>query len=383
MKRTMKFVLPLFFLAVIGMVSCQKDDKIEPISSEEALAVSANVRNEVFATIGNVVETPAFSAIANLSILLDVDLFDKAHQVFPELLSINNLVNPQNIGVESVKMFSTGVKNDDDFLSMFGTFTWNPETGEFDFASNQSNKIVILFPADGNTGNNNAQLTISGYSFLTHSDGYTFPTGLGIELTVNQKVEFSLTYALSVLENLVIKEGVVSATLADLSLDLKLTLNSSSKGLNARVEHSLKKGSVSVTSSNLAVVMPGLSEIVLFDEFEDIDEDTGFIPSTIQGFLQIAGVKMDLEITPLKFMNALFTPNYEPSANDEQIYADNFNVQFLLYPENEHFGDLVFRWVPEQNNAIPFIRFKDKKEVELFEAFGLSNQDLEIFEDLL
>lgn len=367
MKTKIKIFAMLFVAGTLVMSSCNPDDKDEPLTKEEAQEVLSSTSEEMQSIAVEAMSTPGGNALMTLMMLNDMEL-GKNQQIVPfaDLLS-----NPTEFDAKTlVNSFipQMVIKAKKNTSQMGEIWTWNFETGYWDYEETAENSVIWIFPSNENqmvAQVNDAKLTISNLELL-EQNADIFPISASISLTIDEVEEMSASYEAS-LSNNGIEEIQISVTLAPFELNASLIATSTSNSVKVVISHTLKKDGVPLSTSNIELVFEGTSVLNPFME-DDL------MPSTAKGYLHMGEIKAEIDYAVAAFLGATV------SATDINILVvaanEHLNMIFKTYPGGDKIGSITWdsKWDMEEEIITPLFEYNDGTTETLEEAFNFTFQ---------
>lgn len=159
-------------------------DEVESLAKSDAVKASVNMMDLM--GMMDEEEEPSQKSAA-LSVMNSISEFGKGEASIFDLM-----VDLRRIQVENEDTPDIEQEYKD---SVAGTYTWNPTKVDFD--KEAGDKLIVKFPATGNTGENNAIFTVEEFKFKYFEDPLDeeIPTNLAANLTVDgtKVIDFSFT----------------------------------------------------------------------------------------------------------------------------------------------------------------------------------------------
>ena len=365
MKTNIKIFAMLLVTGMLAISSCTKDDKTEPLTQEEAKTVLTSAGKEMETTMMEVMTTPATGALMNLMVLTNFDI-----SLTPQTLPFANLLlNPTKFDAQVVvkNLIAPTVINtkEGNPPPETGTFTWNFTDKKWDYNQAPSDKLVYIFPSNEEQTTNDAVLKISDITEVSQNNE-SFPTSALISLTIDEKDAMQVNYA-ATLSNKGLEDLGIDITMGTFQLGANLLATSTSNSVKVTVSHSIKKQNVSISSSNVELVVEGITSINPFT-MDDMDDE--LIPKTIKGYLQMGEVKAQIDCAVTAYLAATINatdPNIAVSAANEHLKID-----FYTYPNRAKMGIVVWEWDVAEREITPFFEYNNGTKEELDKAFDFS-----------
>lgn len=364
--KTFLFAAILAFAAV----SCNKVEEPEPLSKEEAMAVLNSMGSDMEVVMNEVTQTKGMVTMSYLMELMSVtDEPELSSKVLVK--SVDQLVdNALNLKLKQLNSVSYRSKMDENPDEGFftGTLTWIHLTGEWQYDPLPEDKLIILFPSLPDKEENDATLTIWDYSEVTYQDEI-FPVSLKVSLVIDpdsdidddEETVFSVIYS-STLQNNALSNTSIAVELEPFTLNLTLNFNPQVNNLMILFGHELKKEDVKIMSSNIELLIKGITAISPFSSME-IPENA--VPSTLYGYIQMGQVKVQLELKMEEFYNIIQTSE-NPTAITESANS-NLKVTLYTFPQGQKIAHVKWVWDNEMGFIVPYMVFSDGSEMPLSE----------------
>ncbi|HOP03217.1 MAG TPA: hypothetical protein PL017_12290 [Tenuifilaceae bacterium] len=366
-KQIHKLTFLLAFL-LVTIVSCNKTEEPEPLNKEEAVEVLNSLGTEMGQTMGEMMASPSMVALTNFMFLMNFGQENPEMALLPS--AIESIVK---LDAGQVKQIPSKLMLDDDgmgILDSLGTFTWNFTTYSWDYSQEPADKLIYIFPSTPESTENDATLTISNFEFVTSLEDI-FPVSFEVSLVVETEEILSLSYIATVNEAEL--SGItLELIMAPFDFNLNLAITIQSNGALVAFNHEFKKDGVKIMSSNIEVLMEGMTSFNIFnlvdegeDESEDDEEEP--LPAYVRGFFQFGQVKAQLDLLTKDYLLALT----DESSPEEQTSAANANLKITLYtyPQGAEIGDIVWQWDSEEESIVPYILFSDGTTQPLYDFF--------------
>ena len=368
MKTKIKIIAMLLVAGTLAMTSCNKDDETEPLSQEEAKKVLTATSSDMQSIMLEVMTTPEGGALMNFIALNNFDLNLKQQAVpFIDILS-----NPSEIDVKTLvkNLIPQIEKNTKNNTSQIGeTWTWNFTTGKWDYEETAVNKIIWYFPSNQEqmvSQKNDAVLTISDLEIIEQGVNM-FPVSASISLTVKGVEGMSGNY-LATLSDEGIDKLEANLTLAQYEFSAGLVATTTGNSVKAVFSHSIKKDNVSVSSSNIEVMIDGTTAINPFT-VQNAEEE--LMPSSVKGYLQMGEVKAEID-----YATALFFAATKDKETDQTIMVaaanEHLNMTFKTFPKGDKIGTLAWKWDMVEQIFIPLFEYNDGTTETLENAFNFA-----------
>lgn len=343
MKRKFLLLMTLVFALIIS--SCSKDDeKTKEEWAEEDKQTLENLSDGASADMNEMLESNGMDALMALMEIMDKDDPFYEDPLVDAGTRYKSTFTP--FGEKEEKQKSTLKIEQNWFEEHAGTYTWNVSTQKWDYSSEPTDKVLLVFPEDGPEGiDNNVTITIHDFEEEWIDDGYntwTQPTALHIDMFIDGTKEGELIFSASYQT-----DGEPQSVSIDLFLNpIHLDLSFGDSGSQFSVAGSLKLHDLTILSADL-----NLDYILVEDdygwEYEEITFVQGFVhygPIKVQGSMNIA----------------------ELDALEHPAVADDINphVDLTLYsfPDGRKMADIVAKDDPASGEPVPYLIFPDGSE---------------------
>lgn len=365
MKTNIKIFAMLLAVSMLAMSSCNKDDNTEPLTQEEAKTVLTSAGKEMQTTMLEVMTTPATGALMNLMVLTNFDL-----TFTPKAIPFANLLlNPTEFDAQTVVkgLIAPAVMNTkgDNPAPERGTFTWNFTANTWDYSAAPGDMLVYVFPSSEVQTINDAILTISNLNEVTQNN-QSFLTSASISITIAEETVMQANY-LATMNDKGLSKLDIDLTMEPFQLGATLETVSTNNSVKVIVSHSIKKLNVSISSSNVELVIEGITSINPFT-MDDMDDE--LMPKTIKGYIQMGEVKAQLDCSVASYFGATINAtdhNVAVSAANEHL-----KIGFYSYPNGAKIGIVVWKWDMLEQDITPFIQYNNGIEESLDEALNFS-----------
>lgn len=361
-------------IVMLPIASCNDNDEPKPLTREESKTVLSTMGTEMGAALGEIMTTPAGVSLMYFASLMGLD-DDESPKSIPAIagkLGETSIVS--FIPTISVKVLKPlmGSKDDGSLLNIKGTFSWNFTSNNWDYSIEPANSLIYKFPSNQEQTTNNAMLALTNYTELVEEQE-SFPTTFDLILEIDDIKALEANYVAQISSNSLKSLSLhLAASPFEISAALLVTSGGSNLVINAG--HSIKNMNVTLSSSNIDLVIDGISSINLFD----IENDTEIIPSTAKGYLQMGSVKAQLNIDVKKMISV---DDDDTATSMEIVAAANkfVDIKMFTYPAGEKMGIIIWEWDSIQNNLVPYFQFNDGTQKPLYEVIGI---DLSLLGDI-
>jgi len=394
--KNLKIILTAFLAILFTMGACNKKD--DPIN-EPGWTKNSVEQNKAD------VEENCVEIVNQLEGLTSL----KAADVTSNLNSMMSNSNPFPASIQSTKVnqillmvssFGKGNKNlttiknvlksnppDDSFVAEWeadkGIYTWNFDTQDWDFESS-SDKIEINFPSTETGTTNNAQLTISGFTYTTITDGVVeditdYPTGLNMVIKVDGTTVMSFTFTASYDSEGIPTQLSSELVLETYSMSFVFSNNRSTVSQTFTIKHNtsilIELGSSANGDFSTENINTNLNGDVVFPEK---------VITSAESHLQLMDVNLLANCNTSKLFPAIKTIDEDLTLTEDQAnakYVDALNANFNIYLQfvstNEKIADAEFYM--EEDINIRFV-FADQSKTDIATYFqsGFGNLEAEI-----
>lgn len=333
-----KFII----IILITILSCSKDESLIPLSKDQALEL-ISTSYESYNTL-----IDEFYSL-NLSANLEYFEFLLLKSGFPESnISINNFGNAFPITFEYVNQVYSIPNGSNTPLGDYGTYTWNFTNEHWDYSNEPNNRVVYLFPSNGLSEENDANLRFENY-LINVVDEVTFPMKFIMTLRVDDIFVSSTSYE-AITENDRISRFSIGINQNPFVSIFNVQSKSTSAGDKATVTYSLKKDNVTKVSSKLELLFP-----------EPINTNTLFISGNdnfdrliaVQGYVQVNSLKYTFDFNLEEFRKETPLDQMESSANS------NLKIHLFTYPTGESVAGINWTYIAETAELMPNFVFND------------------------
>ncbi len=328
---------------VIGLSSCNDDEKSAEVSKDEAKNTITQFNSSAVADLQDLSNADGMQAVQDLFDLTETDdpfgrigtdkkkirhFFQKKGNDFKTIFTATNAINGR-----------TATHEPFNFEANLGVYEWNPQLGEagaFEKTGN-SEIIEIEFPTEGST-TNNAKLQLTEYSEIEIYDEeweeYSYQPELLTAFMFVNNVKVTSLHLESEWDELGFPLMVnIALSIDEFKLDIAFD-DSGATSAYLNISLLRNKETLVLTTVNLKYGDNSKSEASL---------------KTIDGFVQLKNLKLQGDI------------NVE--AADVNTVDWNDIVNLTVYSDNKKLGDVVF--VEENGESIAYLQYADGTKEKL------------------
>jgi len=280
MKKLIKLLSLLLFAGFI-FTACEDDSSDDQMQPEDAKQMLDQMETEMSQDLSLMQDAPGMEALSVLMNLSDPFGAKKSTEPTVVLDQIYGLVssNKESLATQSEAF---------DFDSKTGTYTWNIELERWSIeAGNPNDAIIIFFPANGESTENDAMLKILDVQETPYTDEYQeteyLPTLIEAELYINDELVAELNMTASYDQDGDPTQMSVNYSVVPFNMDLTLT----SSATSANIAYSLSSNNETLMGAELGVT------------FTDQTQET---PASINGSLTYRDyeVRADADIVAIQ-----------------------------------------------------------------------------------
>lgn len=316
MKKLQNTLLITIFSAFTLFYSCSSDDS-NPVDTTTTVAEDQQNIEASMSQLLNCLQTFEDGAFST------------------ELQDFFNIANGEiysdyaDLLLDKLDVFSIDIENFA-FSSHIGNYTWNANTQDWDFANNNSNTMLFLFPHDENSITNNVELAITSYNSQTvtfDGENSELPTSLTGYIKKDNIEIFNISLSNVVYE---VNNNFSFPSNVDLSINTAPYTHTISLSKNAATEfnfsYSLQNNGSCVTSISSTITL-NTSDYANIAGLEDFSNANGTI------LHQDFEVRYSVEIDNLAIIDGDLTPSQINQYVNADAYYNNSKVGDLVYNE--------------------------------------------------
>lgn len=341
MKKKFLLLMSLVFALVIS--SCSKDEKSPEEWAEEDKQTLENLSDGASADMNEMLESNGMDALMALMDIMGQDDPFYNEPVPDAKTRYKSTFTP--FGEKDEKQKSTLKIEQNWFEEHAGTYTWNVSTQKWDYSSEPTDKILLVFPENGPEGaDNNVTITLHDFEeewFEDEWSSWTQPTALHMDMFIDGTKEGELLFSASYHTN-----GEPQNLSIDLFLNpIHLDLSFDDSGTQFSAAGSLKLHDLTILSADLTI-----DYIIVDDEGWEYEEIT-----FVQGFVHYGPIKVQgsMDIAELDALD------YPAVADDINPHID---LTLYSYPDGRKMADIVAKDDPASGEPVPYLIFPDGSE---------------------
>ena len=366
----------LIFLSLIAglafLTACEEEDE-NKLSYKEGKEELTNLDSQMASDLEMMENSEGMEAVSTLEGMKDPFSSQKSAGTTSVIKNIENFALP----VANNKQVKSLSDEPFDFDASTGTYTWDNADNSWNIdLNNPTDKIIINFPADSNSmDNNNATLTIHDYEEVkittTGSFGYTTtsyePTKIVADLTIDgsKYVEIDLTASYNSMGS---PESMdVSVYLNPFTFSGSMTSETQSTSLDYAIDYDGEQ-----------IFSTGISATFLDDSMQE--------PETVDGYVQYRKIKVQVNINAENLMalaEDLQSGETQYESMEELEDAINKEIDATVSSDGNKIADIELRYDQDIQDFKFVLVFNDGTEEDAEPYFDNFSSNLEELFDMI